>query len=123
MLSKRALALNPRIKKFISLLQDNKIDAYLVTNDGNIKYLTEFPASESWLFVTSKRIFYITDSRYILEAQKGLRGIIVQRYTTSIFATFFKLIQRMNVKKVGLDERHISLAQYKNFRRQPAYNL
>ena len=109
--------MNHRIQKFISLLRRHKIDAYLVTDDINIKYLTEFPASESWLFVTPKKVFYITDFRYVLEAQKGLRGIVVERYTASIFETLFKLAQQTKSKTLGLDERHISLAQYKNFKK------
>ena len=60
--------MNPRLKALIALFKEKDIDALLVNRDVNIQYLTGFPASESWLLVTAKQSFYITDFRYILEA-------------------------------------------------------
>ncbi|MBF0484773.1 MAG: aminopeptidase P family N-terminal domain-containing protein, partial [Candidatus Omnitrophica bacterium] len=52
-----------RIKGFKFLFSSHAIDAYLISNDINIKYLTDFLASESWLLITKKNNFYITDGR------------------------------------------------------------
>lgn len=84
-----------------------------MTKDVNIKYLTKFPASESWLFITQKKAFYITDFRYLHEARKGLKGVAVIRYDKSLQNSLFELAVREKVKTLGLDERHISLFQYK----------
>ncbi|MBF0122908.1 MAG: aminopeptidase P family protein [Candidatus Omnitrophica bacterium] len=85
-----------------------KIDALLVTNDINIRYLTGFPASESWLLVTAKKAFYITDFRYVLDAKKGIKEAQVVQYSNSLFQTTLDVAKGEKVKVLGLDERHVS---------------
>jgi len=110
--------MNARIKQLRTILHQHKIDALLITKDVNITYLTDFPACESWLVVGPRSACYITDFRYILEAQKGLKDINIQSCTKSIYETLFKVIGRMNVKRVGIDEQHLALSQYRMMERQ-----
>lgn len=92
------------------------IDALLVTNDTNIRYLTDFPASESWLLVTKNKSYYITDSRYTLEARLGLHGVVVKQYATTPCQTLFDLCKSLKIKKLGFDERHSSLMFFKKLK-------
>ncbi len=105
--------MNPCLKQLVSSFQKQTIDAYLVTKDVNIRYLTDFPASESWLFVTPKKTFYITDFRYISEAQQGLKGISVKRYHKIMDETVFEIADTLKIKAIGFDDRHISFAAFK----------
>ena len=93
-----------------------KINALLVTHDVNIRYLTGFPASESWLLVTAKKAFYITDFRYVLEAKKGLKEVQVVQYSHSFFQTTLDVAKSEKVKVVGLDERHISAYSFRRLK-------
>ena len=102
-----------RIKQLKSAFTQQSIDAFLVQSDINITYLTGFPACESWLFITPKKTYYITDFRYILEARKGLKGIVIKQYTKSIYETLFSIVKDQKIKRIGIDERHLVLAQYK----------
>ena len=88
---------NPRIEKLVSQFSSLGIDAFLVTKDVNITYLTGFNASESWLFVTPKESFYITDFRYILEAEQGLKGIKIKKYDRSMIQAAFELAKDLVV--------------------------
>ncbi len=115
--------MNLRIKKLISWFAAFSLDAYLVTKDVNIRYLTGFPASESWLLVTPKKSYYITDSRYVLEAQKSLKGIPVKRYTASMSKTLFDLMKALKLRALGLDEHHVSLALYRNLKKYRPKNV
>ncbi len=107
--------MNPRIQQLFSLLTTKKVDAYLVFQDVNIRYLTDFPAAESWLLVSVKnaKVFYITDFRYTAEAQKGLKDIEIQQYTTSLAQKTVELCQQLKIKTLGFDGRQISLTAYK----------
>ena len=104
--------MNKRIKQFRASFAQNKIHAFLITNDINIEYLTGFPASESWCLIGSRTACYITDFRYIHEARQGLKGIRVKRYIKSIYETAFTLIKEMRAKRVGIDTRHLTMSQY-----------
>ena len=107
--------MNKRIQEFLAFYKGHPSDAFLVTKDVNITYLTNFAACESWLLILPQKAFYITDFRYILEAKKGLKGIIVKRYGKSIFDTVFAVARDMKIKKIGFDERHMSLSAYRRF--------
>lgn len=106
----------PRIQDLISQLARLHLDAYLVTNDINIQYLTHFPASESWLLISPPRSYYITDFRYMHEAEKGLKGISVHKYNQSLMETIFRICLRRSIKSLGFDDRHLTLAQFKKLK-------
>lgn len=105
--------MNPRLKQLVSLFPHYHIDGLLVKEDVNIKYLTLFPASESWLLVTPQQSFYITDFRYLEEARRGLKGVKAVYYKDSISTALFNLAQKLKIKKLGFDASHVTLSQYK----------
>jgi len=108
-----------RLKKFLLFLSDHRCDAYLVTKDVNVSYLTGTPLSEGWLFVSPKKTFYLTDARYAREAQKALRGIPVCLTTgkRSAFDVLHDLTRRLRAKRIGIDPRHCSLALYRKLKK------
>ncbi len=106
-----------RIQQFVSQFDEYKIDAYLVTCDVNVRYLTSLPVSESWLLVFPKKVFYITDFRYVQEARQRLKGICVRQYTKSMTETLFKIVREMKAKRLGFDDRYVSLALYKQMKK------
>ena len=101
-----------RLSNFIASLPKHRVDAFLVTKDINIAYLTRFPAQESWLLVSRRGCFYITDFRYVLEARQGLKAVKIKPYTKSIYLTLAELTQTLKIKKLGFDSRHLNVAQY-----------
>ncbi|MFT5169413.1 MAG: Xaa-Pro aminopeptidase [Candidatus Omnitrophota bacterium] len=106
-----------RLKALTQIITASKLDALLINSDTNIRYLTDFPASESWLLVTkSGKSYYITDSRYTLEAKAGLKGIVVKEYKKSFFTTLADLLRKNNCKHLGFDESHYTVTQYKGLK-------
>ena len=109
--------MNTRLKKLVEDFSRHKnIDALLIVNDSNIRYLTQFAACESWLLVTKSKAFYITDSRYVLEARQGLKGITVKQYSKMPCATLCELCKEYKIKRLGFDERHTSFALWKKLK-------
>ncbi len=106
------LKVNPRIKKLVDTFARHHVDAFLVTQDVNVSYLTYFPAAESWLLVGARRSLYITDGRYLLDAQQKLKGIRVLCYTKSRHAVLFAAACQQKIRRLGFDPHHITLAQY-----------
>lgn len=100
--------MSTRISRLRAFLPELKIDAILVTKDADIRYLTGFPAADSWLLVTGQKTFYITDFRYVLEARKSLKGVELVQYTASLFETTIDLAKGEGVRILGVDERHLS---------------
>lgn len=107
-----------RLKKFTQLFSKQKLDAYLVVNATDIRYLTGFPVSDSWLLVTSRRSYFITDARYTQEARKVFgRSITVKEFKVSLAKTVLSVMKERKLKQLGFDERYFSVAQFKAFKR------
>ena len=120
-----------RLKKFQDLLVSRKLDCYILTSNTNIRYLTDFPASDSIFIVFHpkgaygpKKAIYLTDSRYSEEAKLGLKGIKVEEFTHNITKTMFEILSKNTVpltgarQKAGFDDRHLSLNRFKLFQKE-----
>ncbi|MFH1231380.1 MAG: Xaa-Pro peptidase family protein [Planctomycetota bacterium] len=57
-------------RKFVEL----KSDAFLVTNTVNVQYLSGFTGEDSFLLVTPKTSFFITDSRFTEQAKEEIKN-------------------------------------------------
>ena len=110
--------MNNRCKRLVNEFSRHRnIDALLITQDVNIKYLTEFPAQESWLLVTPQKVVYITEFRYIQEAKEGLKGVaVVKQHTQCLASTLFNLAKLYKIKRLGFDERTMSLSCFKKMK-------
>ena len=108
--------MNKRLKKIVSLLKEKKIDALLVTNETNVRYLSAFDSHDAWMLVTPKKTYYITDFRYIYEAKSVLKGIQLVCLERSFGDTLFDIITGLKIKKIGYNPEHISVARFKAIR-------
>jgi len=107
---------NHRIKKLISLFEEQRLDSFLVTDSADISYLTCFPSEEAWLLIFAKRAYYLTDSRYVLQARQGLKGVSVKQCQKSLIDSAVDLVNGMKIKRLGFDPRHVSLFTYQKLR-------
>ncbi len=115
--------MNVNIKKLKRSLVDLGLDAFLVTKDINISYLTGFPSSDSWLLVSPRGVFYITDFRYILEAKKNLSGITIKRHQGSLSQMVVDLAVSLKIKRIGMDDRHLSWAAYQQLKKRLPWGI
>lgn len=107
-----------RLKNLQKQLSAIDLDAYLVTNEIDVSYLTEYPSSESWLLVFPRKVFYLTDARYSVEAKDALPGITVYQYKKSAAEVeMVALLKRYRAKAIGFDSRHVSLAVFKRIKK------
>lgn len=108
--------MNDRIKKVVARLDTLNIDAFLVTKDINVQYLTQNPSEESFLLIHRKKVFYFTDGRYALKAQKALTDIKVICVKESFWKELAGLIISLRINKLGLNENHVNVSQYKRLK-------
>ena len=63
-----------RLRKLLAFFSKQGIDALLVSSWPNVTYLSGFQGTESWVVVSPKGLFFITDSRYSEQAQEEAKG-------------------------------------------------
>lgn len=106
--------MNNRLSKVRALFDQYKIDALLVVNDIDVRYLSQYPAaSESWLLVTPKKAYYLTDFRYFHEVKKSLKAIKPVLYQGSVYKSLFEIVGIESIQRIGFNENHWSLFRFK----------
>ena len=89
-------------------IKKRSLDALLVTNEANVSYLSGFRDGDSSLLLTSKRAFFITDSRYIEEARDSLKLFDIELVRSSTYETIEKIVGKGLLKRVGFESMNLS---------------
>lgn len=102
-------------KQLISdFLDKYHVDGLFVQKDENIRYISGFTGSDSYLFVTHKEYFLITDSRYTEQAGIEAKGFTVINHSGLLIKTLTELAKKNDIRTLGI-ERVFSYEMYLNF--------
>ncbi len=113
--------MNPYLAKFCAKLPELKCDAFLVLNANNVQYLSGFTGGDSFLLVTPKKSFLITDFRYIVQAQEEItdKDIKIVRHKDGLFAEAAKMMNsRKYGKRLGFESVFINLTSYNELKKR-----
>ena len=99
------------------LLQEKKLQGFLILHQPNITYLTGFLSFDSCLFITLKKCFFITDSRYYLQAKGLLKGIKVLQDDSGGLQVIAQIARKARIKRLGFELKNLTVAQYKKIKK------
>jgi len=100
-----------RLQHLRQELAQRNLQGLLVTNPVNIRYLTGFTGSSGIAFVSEKQTVFVTDFRYLEQANHEVRNFSVFIGTPTLFDTLKeKLIDSRG--KIGFEARHLSFSLY-----------
>ena len=91
-----------RIKRLRVRLPKLGLDAILVTNLINVRYLAGFTGTEGTLLVTKRSAYFFTDSRYTIQAKSQVKGAGVIIFTNKM-KDIGKKIGQLAVNKMGIE--------------------
>ena len=75
------------------------IDALLVTNPYNRRYMTGFTGTAGLALISSDDAVFITDFRYTEQAEKEINGFRIVQHTTTIIEEVAEQAKNMNFKQ------------------------
>ena len=107
--------MNTKIKWLREKIKMRNMQAIIISNPYNIKYLTGIDA-EGVLIIARKENFFLTDSRYLEEVKSTLTiddeiiVIDISKISQEDYETFFIFCEN-----VGFEENYITYAQYKDY--------
>ncbi len=93
------------------------MDALLVTNLSNIRYLSAFTGSSAYLLVTARGGRLFIDSRYGLQARAEVKGFGVKVYARSAVADVASLVKARGIKSLGFEGGSVSYATFRHIRK------
>jgi Xaa-Pro aminopeptidase len=96
--------------KVAPFLAANSVDAFLISNLHNVRYLTGFTGSNAILLVMPDEMVLFSDPRYRLQVAEEVAGKAVIA-TGNLFSAALQLAARKKVKRVAVEQTSMTLAE------------
>ena len=103
-----------KIESLINLIPD-EIDAFIVTDFLNRRYLTNFSSTAGVVLGTREKVYLLVDFRYFEMAQNLVKNVEVVLFT-DLFKTIEEIFKRHSVKNVILETQNVSVKQFEEFK-------
>lgn len=100
-----------RLRGLRTLLGD-KLDALLVSDLKNARYLSGFTGSNAFIVVTRDEAFFLTDPRYTAQAREEVRGF-KKRIFRKALDEISALVLEKRIKALGFEAPNLSYATYR----------
>ncbi len=93
--------------KIAEILKEKGADAALLSTAANIRYISGFAGTDSYLYVTPKRRVILTDSRYTLRAKEEGKGCEIRTMDRehSYGALLGELLREDQAERIGFEEQ------------------
>lgn len=101
-----------RIRAIRRELNKKKIKCLIVTKPANVTYTTGFMGEDSWAAITKNKVYLLTDSRYIEQAQSECHQCKIIEHTNSLAEAVAKLVKKQKSVRTVTVEKSISLADF-----------
>lgn len=112
-----------RLTKLQNLLEAKEIDAILITNPINRKYITGFTGTSGVVLISKDDQRLITDFRYIEQATEQAKGFTIVEHTKSIELAVNEELKQLKVKKLGFEQNTVTYAGYERYKKVLAVDL
>lgn len=106
------------IQKLVQQFSENKIDALLVTNPINRRYITNFTGTAGVALISAEEAFFITDFRYTEQATEQVKDFTVIEHKGSIEEEIQKQLKTLGIEKLGFEQNDVTFSAYQNYKKQ-----
>lgn len=100
-----------RIERLRSELEAATVDAILVTNLTNVRYLTGFSGSNGQVLVTPTGAVFFTDPRYEARAGDLVEAAEVAIYPSKLTDALLPRLENARVKRLGIEAATVTLSE------------
>lgn len=106
-----------KLKHLRNQLAEEKIDALLITNPFNRRYMTGFTGTAGVAIVSAEDAVFITDFRYTEQAAEEIQGFRIVQHTKTIIEEVADQVKQMKVEQLGFEKNDLTFAQYELYER------
>lgn len=104
-----------RIQNLRNEMKKDALDSFLVTSQGNLRYLTNFTGTAGMALITSEEAFFITDFRYMEQAAEQVQGLKIVEHEGNIVETIMAIIAEQQLHSMAFEDSQITFAEYSIF--------
>ena len=102
-----------RVEKLRSQLAQNKLNALIISQSENRRYLSGFTGSAGFLLISQNKAILATDFRYVEQAQAQAPHFEIVKIEGEISKWFPILASELEAQKLGFEGKALSFSTYK----------
>ncbi|WP_252502968.1 Xaa-Pro peptidase family protein [Sporosarcina sp. Marseille-Q4943] len=101
-----------KLSKLREALKEHGLDALLVTNPNNRRYMTGFTGSAGVAIISAEDAVFITDFRYTEQAATQVQGFRIVKHEKTIIEEVANQVDQMKIKTLGFEKDNVSFGTY-----------
>lgn len=104
-----------RLANLRKAMEGLRLEAILITNPYNRRYMSGFTGTAGYVLVTAGKAFFLTDFRYMVQAREQAPAYEIVEHAVRPMQTVKELLDGLGIKKLGLEQNHLSYSLYKSY--------
>jgi Xaa-Pro aminopeptidase len=100
-----------RLATLRKTLTEHDLDAILVSQPDNRRYLSGFTGSAGWLFISLERAILATDFRYFEQVGREAPDFELAKITTNLDKLLPDLVADLDIERLGFESQHVTVDQ------------
>ena len=105
-----------KLTKLRQALIEHNVDALLITNEYNRRYMTGFTGTAGVAIVSQNDAVFITDFRYTEQASEQIKDFRIAQHTGPIFEEVAKQVELMGVKSLAFEKDAMHFGTYEVYK-------
>ncbi|WP_096188459.1 M24 family metallopeptidase [Evansella halocellulosilytica] len=105
-----------RLEKLREKFSSNKIDGILITSSYNRRYMTGFTGTAGVALISETGAKFITDFRYIEQAQSQTNGYDIVQHTGAIHEEIAKQVKDLGIGRLGFEKDHVTYSTFDTYK-------
>jgi len=93
-----------RLSRLLAAMKRRKLDAFLIWDRANTRYLSGFRGSASLICLTAERGYFLTDFRYVTVARTTIPHLRIVQTRPPETDSLKCLVVRHKIRKIGFEE-------------------
>lgn len=107
-----------RVEKLKASFHEHEIDGFLIMSPYNRRYISGFTGTAGAVLISNNKALFITDFRYIEQAEKQAVGFEIVQHKDTIYQEIAKKVKELGIKNLGFESEHVTYQQYEIFNKQ-----
>lgn len=112
-----------KLEKLRLALEERGVDALLITNGYNLRYLTDFTGTAGVAIVSKDDAVFITDFRYTEQAASQVKDFRIVQHTKTLLEEVSNQVTEMGIKSLGFEKDDVTYSVYELYKQAVSSDL
>lgn len=105
------------MQRLLEYMEKNGLHAMFISRPINVKYISHYTGDDSYLFITPKEKFFLTDPRYTEQASYECPDytILNHRAYGSLARALAAIVREHQIRTIGFEDSYLTVSNYLEF--------